>query len=294
MKEPIFKGACTAIITPFAGDGIDFERLGQQLDFQAAGGIKAIVAAGTTGESPTLSQREYDRLLAFSARHIAGRMKLIAGVGGNDTAECMEKAAMAESAGADALLMSTPYYNKTTQTGLVEHFSYVADRTHLPLILYNIPSRTGIGITAETYAALARHPNINGIKEASGDFSLIPRVAAECAGQLNLWSGNDDQTVPMMALGAQGVISVASNLVPEKVSRLCQLCLGGEYAEAAERYREIARLCRLLFVETNPIPIKAAMALCGLDSGQLRLPLVQMSEGNHGALKEELAQLKLI
>ena len=294
MKEPIFKGACTAIVTPFSGDTIDFERLGKQLDFQAAGGTKAIVAAGTTGESATLSQREYDRLLAFSARHIAGQMKLIAGIGGNDTVECMEKAAMAESAGADALLLSTPYYNKTTQAGLVEHFSYVADRTRLPLILYNIPSRTGIAITAETYAALARHPNINGIKEASGDFSLIARVAAECAGQLNLWSGNDDQTVPMMALGAQGVISVASNLIPEKLSRLCQLCLSGDYAEAAARYREIAQLCRLLFVETNPIPIKAAMALCGLDSGELRLPLVQMSEGNHGALKEELAQLKLI
>ena len=294
MKEPIFKGACTAIITPFSGDGIDFVRLGRQLDHQAAGGTKAIVAAGTTGENATLSQREYDRLLAFTARHISGKMKLIAGIGGNDTVECMEKAAMAESAGADALLMSTPYYNKTTPAGLIEHFSFVADRARLPLILYNIPSRTGIAITAETYATLAQHPNINGVKEASGDFSLIARVTAECAGQLNLWSGNDDQTVPMMALGAQGVISVASNLIPEKVSSLCQLCLNGEFDEASAAYREIAELCRLLFVETNPIPIKTAMALCGQDSGQLRLPLVEMREANQAALKTELGRLKLM
>lgn len=291
MKEPIFKGACTAIITPFAGDSIDFDRLGRQLDLQIAGGTSAIVAAGTTGENATLSQREYDRLLAFSVRHIAGRMRVIAGIGGNHTAECLEKAAMAESAGADALLMCTPYYNKTTQAGLIEHFTYVADRAKLPIILYNVPSRTGIGIQAETYAALARHPNINGVKEASGDFSLIARVASECAGQLNLWSGNDDQTVPMMALGAQGVVSVAGNLVPEKLSRLCQLCLSGDFTEAAVRYREIAALCRLLFLETNPIPIKAAMALRGLDSGELRLPLVPMEAAHLEQLKTELARL---
>lgn len=291
MKEPIFKGACTAIITPFAGDSIDFDRLGRQLDLQVAGGTSAIVAAGTTGENATLSQREYDRLLVFSVRHIAGRMQVIAGIGGNHTAECLEKAAMAESAGADALLMCTPYYNKTTQAGLIEHFTYVADRAKLPIILYNVPSRTGIGIQAETYAALARHPNINGVKEASGDFSLIARMASECAGQLNLWSGNDDQTVPMMALGAQGVVSVAGNLVPEKLSRLCQLCLSGDFSEAAARYREIAALCRLLFLETNPIPIKAAMALRGLDSGELRLPLVPMEAAHLELLKTELARL---
>lgn len=294
MKDPVFKGACTAIITPFAGDGVDFARLGKLLDLQAAGGTKAIVAAGTTGENATLSEREYDRLLAFTARHIAGGMKLIAGIGGNNTAECLEKAAMAESAGADALLMTTPYYNKTTQAGLIEHFRYVADRSPLPLILYNIPSRTGIGIQAETYAILAQHPNINGVKEASGDFSLIARVMAECAGTLHVWSGNDDQTVPMMALGAQGVVSVAANLIPEKLSRLCALCFSGDFAEAAARYREIAGLCRLLFVETNPIPIKTAMALCGLDSGQMRLPLVPMGEANESALKAELTHLSLI
>ena len=204
MKEPVFTGSCTAIITPFTEDGVDEIRLEKLLDFQRDNGTKAVVLAGTTGENATLDRREYETLSDTAVRHVNGAMKLIVGVGGNNTAACVDKAKFARRAGADAVLMCPPYYNKTTQAGLLRHFLTAADAAELPLILYNVPSRTVLGIAAETYRELARHPNINGVKEASGDFSLIARVAAECGDDLNLWSGNDDQTIPMMALGAKG------------------------------------------------------------------------------------------
>ena len=292
MKTPVFEGACTAIVTPFCADGIDNSALRKQLDFQAKNGIKAIVIAGTTGENAALELREYELLCLNAIRHTAGRMKCIIGIGGNHTDECLRKAEFAQAAGADALLMTTPYYNKTTQAGLVAHFTYVADRIDIPLILYNVPSRTSIGISAETYAALSAHPMINGVKESSGDFSLIAELRNRCS-EFNVWCGNDDQTIPMMALGAKGTVSVASNVIPAEISELCELCLSGNYETARYRYGRIAAFCRLLFAETNPIPVKAAMAMCGMDSGLLRLPLVSLTSGNAEFLRAELEKLGL-
>lgn len=294
LKEPVFTGSCTALITPFDSGGIDFVQMARLLDFQRENGTNAVVLAGTTGENATLDIREYERLVDFSIRHVDGSMKTIVGVGGNNTAACLDKAEFARGAGADAVLMCPPYYNKTTQAGLLRHFLAVADALDLPLILYNVPSRTVVGIAAETYKALSKHPNINGVKEASGDFSLIARVAAECGGDLNLWSGNDDQTIPMMALGAKGVVSVASNVLPAEVARLCDLCLAGDYAGARALYADYAEFFRMLFIETNPIPVKAAMALLGWDSGTLRLPLVEISEANREKIKNGMKKIGLL
>lgn len=279
------------MITPFAKDGIDFERMGKLLDFQAENGTAGVVIAGTTGEAATLSDYEFESLTAFSVRHVAGRMKTIIGIGGNNTETCLKKARFAALTGADAVLMTPPYYNKTSTAGLAAHFLRVAEGADIPLILYNVPGRTAIGIPAETYIELSKHPNINGVKEASGDFSLISRLSAECTDSLFIWSGNDDHTVAMMALGALGVVSVASNLEPAAVALLCEHCLRGEFTEANALYARYAELFRTLFIETNPIPVKAAMALRGLDSGLLRLPLTQISEGHLETLDEVLKKL---
>lgn len=294
MKKPVFEGSATAIITPFRKDGIDYERMGKLLDFQADNGTAAIVIAGTTGENATLEIHEYESLVDFSIAHVAGKMKMIIGIGGNNTAQCLRKAEIAESYGADGLLMCPPYYNKTTQQGLISHFCHIADRSTVPLILYNVPSRTSIGITAETYKKLSVHPNINGVKEASGDFSLISRIFNECREDLNVWSGNDDNTIPMMAMGAKGVISVASNVLPDVVAKLCALCSSHEYRAAAALYQRYAEFFRLLFIETNPIPVKAALQLMDLDSGALRLPLIEISPEHHTMLKSCMAELGLI
>ena len=294
MKEPVFTGSCTAIITPFDDHGVDLSRMERLLDFQRDHGTSAIVLAGTTGENATLTTIEYERLVENAVRHAGGSMRMVVGIGGNNTAACLQKARFAAGAGADAVLMCPPYYNKTSQRGLLRHFLTVADAIDVPLILYNVPGRTVLGISAESYAELARHPNINGVKEASGDFSLIARIAAECGDDLNLWCGNDDQTIPMMALGAKGVISVASNVLPAEVARLCALCLAGDYAAALALYSKYAELFRLLFVETNPIPVKAAMALLGLDSGTLRLPLVDISPEHREQLKNSMQKIGLI
>ena len=221
MKTPIFKGSCTAIITPFTEHGIDYERLRRNLDFQYENGTSALVVCGTTGENATLSNDEHQELVRAAILYNAGRMKLIVGVGSNNTLTALRRAEGAKAAGADAILMVTPYYNKSTQKGLVEHFSYVADRVDIPMILYNVPSRTGIGLKAETCKTLSEHPNIVGIKEASGDIALGAKIRSLCGDELYIWSGNDDCTVPLMSLGALGVISVASNIVPGEA--LCPL-----------------------------------------------------------------------
>ena len=261
---------------------------------QYEGGTAAIVVCGTTGENATLGQDEHNELVRFTVNACREKMKVIVGIGGNNTSVALKKAENARAVGADAVLMVTPYYNKTSQKGLIEHFSYVADRVDIPMILYNVPSRTGIGISAETYQALSKHPNINGVKEASGDFSLIAKTRSLCSDELNLWSGNDDNTVPMMALGALGVISVASNLVPAVVSKLCKLCLEQDYAAATELYCKYASLFSTLFIETNPMPVKAAMHLLDLDSGVLRLPLTQISEGHLDTLRGVMRELNLV
>ena len=285
LKTPLFKGSCTAIVTPFTENGIDYDRLEKNIDFQYENGTTAVVVCGTTGENPTHSEDEHNELVRFTVQASRGRMKVIAGVGSNNTRTALKYAQNARYAGADGILMVTPYYNKSTQKGLIEHFSYVADRVEIPMILYNVPSRTGISICAETYKVLSRHPNINGIKEASGDFSLIAKVRSLCGDDLYIWSGNDDNTVPMMALGALGVISVASNIVPAVTAKLCALCLEGDFTAATELYGKYAKLFSALFIETNPIPVKAAMKLMDMDSGLLRLPLVEIGEENLAKLK---------
>ena len=278
VKVPVFKGSCTAIVTPFNEHGVDYERLKKNLEFQYENGTSAIVVCGTTGENATHTPNEHDELVRVTVRTVNGRMKVIAGIGSNNTENALRAAENAKYSGADAVLMVTPYYNKTTQKGLIEHFSYVADRVDIPMILYNVPSRTGIGISADTCKALSQHPNINGIKEASGDIALAAKIRSLCGDDLYIWSGNDDCTIPLMSLGALGVISVASNIVPGAVVKLCALCLEGSYAEATELYAKYASLFSALFIETNPIPVKAALKMMGMDSGILRLPLTEISQ----------------
>ncbi len=286
MKKPLFTGACTAILTPFDARGnVDLDAFSSLVERQAAGGTSALAVCGTTGEAATLSPAEQTALIRKASEVSAGRMIIVAGIGGNDTKKALDAAQRAIDAGAEGLLMVTPYYNKTTQAGLIEHFSYVADRAEKPVILYNVPSRTGIGIAPETYAVLSEHPNINGVKEASGDIGAFARSIALCDGRLNFWSGNDSDTVAMYALGARGVVSVASNLVPEAVSRLCELCETGDYPAAARRNAEYMDLFHLLFCEVNPIPAKTAAELMGLCRGELRLPLVPMGRENKAHLK---------
>ena len=293
MKIPVFTGCCTAIITPYTESGIDYMRLKRNLEFQYDNGASAVVVCGTTGENATLSNDEHNELVRFTVNETAGRMKVIVGVGSNNTVTALRNAENARAVGADAILMVTPYYNKTTQKGLIEHFQYVADRVPIPMILYNVPSRTGIGLTAESYQVLAQHPNINGVKEASGDLSLLGRTRSLCGDELVIWSGNDDNTIAMMALGARGVISVASNVIPAVVSKLCSLCLANEYPAAVELYRKYAALFSTLFIETNPIPIKTAMKLMDMDSGFLRLPLTEMSEEHLASLRSVMRDVGL-
>lgn len=268
--------------------------MAELIDFQYEGGTAAIIVCGTTGENATQPIAEHERLVDFCTEYINGRMKVIAGVGSNDTMTSIQLATSAKKSGVDGILMVTPYYNKTSQEGLFQHFSYVADRIDVPMIVYNVPSRTGIGLTPETYKRLSANPNINGIKEASGDLSLFARTRAMCGDDLFVWSGNDDNTVPMMSMGALGVISVASNIVPKQVSQLCQLCLDGDFKAATQLYCQYADLYADLFIEVNPIPVKTAMNLMGMDVGNLRLPLVDMAPNTLAKLKNTMAALNLI
>lgn len=288
FKVPIFKGSCTAIVTPFCDGGIDYDMMARLIDYQYDNGTAAIVVCGTTGENATMSAYEHEKLIDTVCILNDGRMKIIAGVGSNDTNKALHFARCALRSGADGILMVTPYYNKSTQRGIIEHFTYVADRVDLPMIVYNVPSRTSVSISLETYIALSKHPNINGVKEASGDFSLFSLVRAECGDDLNIWSGNDDNTVPMMSLGALGVISVASNVVPGAVAKMCSLCLDGDFDAARKMHFKYARLFKDLFIETNPIPVKAAMKMAGFDCGPLRLPLVDISDGHLDRLRETM------
>lgn len=293
MKTPVFSGSCTAIITPYTDSGIDYSRLKRNLEFQYDNGTTAIVVCGTTGENATQSCDEHNELVRFTVNEVAGRMRVIVGIGSNNTITALRNAENAKAVGADAILMVTPYYNKTSQKGLIEHFSYVADRVDLPMILYNVPSRTGIGLSAETYRVLSQHPNINGVKEASGDLSLMVQTRSLCGDDLVIWSGNDDNTIAMMALGARGVISVASNVIPAVVAKLCTLCLENDYTAAVELYRKYAALFSTLFIETNPIPVKTAMKLLDMDSGLLRLPLTSMSEEHLTTLRAVMRDVGL-
>lgn len=294
MKEPVFTGSATALVTPYDENGIDYALLSQSIDRQAENGTAAIVVCATTGEAPVMSDEERMLLTGFCVRETAGRMKVIAGIGGNSTEKALAAAREAEVLGADAVLLTAPYYNKASREGLYQHFTFVADRIGIPLIVYNVPGRTSVALDEKLYARLAEHPRINGVKEASGDISLVSRTARVCGDGWNIWSGNDDQTLPMMALGAKGVISVASNLIPRELAQLCAACLSGDYAAAQKIHTTYEELFELLFVEVNPIPVKAALQLMGLDRGVYRLPLCGMEEDHLEALKKCLRALTLI
>lgn len=285
MKTPVFTGSSTAIITPFRDGKVDYKKLGELIDLQIAGGTAAITICGTTGEGSTQSLEEHTATVDFCVKYVNGRVKVIAGSGSNDTQAALYLSQEAEKSGADALLMVTPYYNKTTQRGLVKHFTFVADRVSIPIILYNVPSRTGMSFTADTYKELSKHPNLNGVKEASGSFSLIGTTLAYCGDEFFFWSGNDEDTVPMMSIGAKGVISVIGNIVPEVMSEITGLCLNGDFGGAAKLHLKYLDLMGKLFIEVNPMPVKAAMNLMGLDVGEPRLPLCDLAPDSLEKLK---------
>ena len=294
MKNPVFLGSATAIITPFRDGKVDYRKLGELIDFQIAGGSAAVVICGTTGEGSTLSLEEHIATVDFGVKHVNSRVKVIAGTGSNDTQAALFLSQEAERSGADALLMVTPYYNKTTQRGLVVHYGYIADRVNVPLILYNVPSRTGMSFTAETYKELSKHPNINGVKEASGNYKLIGTTIATCGGDLYVWSGNDDDTVPLMAIGAKGVITTTGNVAPSVMAEMTKACLDGDFKRGAELHLKYLDLMDKLFIEVNPIPVKAAMNLMGFDVGEPRMPLCEPAPENLEKIRKSLIGAGLI
>ncbi len=287
MKNVIFKGCGTALITPFNEDGVDFEELRKLIDFQIFGGIDAIIICGTTGESSTMSTEEKKQVIKFAVQVANNRVPIIAGTGGNNTKSVIELSKYAEQVGANGLLIVTPYYNKTTQAGLVSHYSQIAQNTKLPIILYNVPSRTGINIEPATCLELSKVSNIVAIKEASGNISQIAEIANLCKDNLTIYSGNDDQTIPILSLGGLGVISVLSNLYPKFVHKMVYDYFSGDLKQALNAQLSSLKLIKALFCEVNPIPIKYAMQCAGFHPGILRLPLVELSE--KGKEKVDLA-----
>ena len=290
MKKTVFKGSGVAIITPFVdGGAIDYPALERILNYQIENGTDAVIICGTTGESSTLTDAEHRNAISFAVKTVAGRIPVIAGTGSNDTAYFLELSQYAAEAGADALLAVTPYYNKCSQAGLVKHFECVADRVDIPMILYNVPSRTGVNILPETCAELAKHPNIVAIKEASGNISQIMRTAYLCGDDLQIYSGNDDQIVPILSLGGIGVISVLANCLPRETHDICQYWFDGKLKESLALQMKFHPLIEALFCDVNPIPVKEAMKLLGWCDGSLRMPLTKISGKNEERLHVELA-----
>lgn len=285
-KQTIFKGVATALITPFHKGEIDYESLQNLIEMQIDAGVGAILLAGTTGESPTLSVREHAELVSFAARQIAGRLPLLAGCGSNSTAHACELAVAVAESGADALLAVTPYYNRTNDRGIVAHYHALADATEKPLIVYNVPARTGFSMTLTHYRELAKHPNIVAVKEASPDLSLLASLCAECGAKLDVYTGNDHHTVSAMRLGASGAISVYSNLYPRKMTEICRLCAAGDWKLAYQRQKQALAQMQALFWETNPIPVKHVMAAMGLCHAEYRLPLAPPATATDSRLCE--------
>lgn len=295
MKRPVFTGAGVAIVTPMYDDGsINFDELGAIINDQIANKTDAIVICGTTGESATMTDEEQLAAIKFAVDTVAHRVPVVAGAGSNDTDHGCALAAKAAECGADALLMVTPYYNKTTQAGLVAHFNAMAEAGGIPVILYNVPSRTGLNILPETAKKLSENPLINGIKEASGNISQVAKIAALCGDELNIYSGNDDQVLPLMAFGGKGVISVVSNVAPALVHDCCQAWFDGNTAKARELQLAILPLSDALFCEVNPIPVKYAMNLLGWQAGECRLPLVEPSDAHKEQIKNALIAAGLL
>ena len=292
-NTPIFRGIATALITPLNANGVDYDSLGRLIDWQIDQGINALVICGTTGESSTLSDAEHRRVIAYACERVNGRVPVIAGTGSNETAYAVELTKSACADGADAVLVVTPYYNKTTQNGLVAMYNTIADASTKPVILYNVPSRTGIGIQPETYVKLAQHPNLAAIKEANSDISKIVETFALVGDQLDIYSGNDDQIVPILSMGGQGCISVLSNVVPRETVAITDQFFAGNVAEAARLQCQFMPLIRSLFCESNPIPVKAAMAALGFCENYLRLPLVPMEQDHYETMLQRMRALGL-
>ena len=290
MKKIIFKGCGTAISTPFTKDGINFEEFGKLIEFQISEGVDSIIVCGTTGESSTMTEKEKKDTIKFAIDKVNGRIPVIAGTGSNNTASAIEISKYAESVGADGLLVVTPYYNKTTQAGLVAHYKAIANSTNLPIIVYSVSSRTGVNITPETCLALSKISNIVAIKEASGNISQVAKIAELCKDNLHIYSGNDDQIIPVLSLGGLGVISVLSNVAPKETHDMVAKFLEGDVKGATEIQLKAIPLVNALFSEVNPIPVKAALNLMGMNAGPLRMPLTEMEEENKEKLKKAMQE----
>ena len=294
MKNLIFRGIATAMVTPMTATGVDYDALARFIDFQLEEGINALVAVGTTGESATLTPQERKEVIRFTVERVAGRVPVIAGTGTNNTQHVLEFTKSACDDGADAVLVVTPYYNKATQAGLIAHFTAVADASDKPVILYNVPSRTGCNLLPDTVAVLAKHPNIAAIKEASGNMGQVVELAAKCGDDIAIYSGEDGITLPILSMGGQGCISVASNVVPKTMVSLADTFFRGDVAEAARMQRELWPLIHLLFCEVNPIPAKAAVSAMGYGQEHIRLPLTPMEDAHRVALYAEMKKLGVL
>lgn len=291
MKNTIFTGMASAIVTPMTPTGIDYEALGRFLEFQIENGINGIVVMGTTGENATIEPEDQKRVIAYTVEKVNHRVPVIAGTGTNNTAHVLANTRNACEVGADAILVVTPYYNKATQKGLIQHFTTVADASTVPMIMYNVPSRTGCNLLPKTVAALAEHPNIVGIKEATGSMAQMVELMHLCGDKLDVYSGEDALTVPMMAMGAAGTISVVSNVVPRQAVAMAEACKAGDYAAAAKWQCDLLPLINALFTEVNPIPAKAAVSAMGFGQEVLRLPLTPMEDANRAVLFDEMRKL---
>lgn len=294
MKNLIFRGIATAMVTPMTATGVDYDALARFIDFQLEEGINALVAVGTTGESATLTPQERKEVIRFTVERVAGRVPVIAGTGTNNTQHVLEFTKSACDDGADAVLVVTPYYNKATQAGLIAHFTAVADASAKPVILYNVPSRTGCNLLPDTVAVLAKHPNVAAIKEASGNMGQVVELAAKCGSDIAIYSGEDGITLPILSMGGQGCISVASNVVPKAMVSLADTFFRGDVAEAARMQRELWPLIHLLFCEVNPIPAKAAVSAMGYGEEHIRLPLTPMEDAHRAALYAEMKKLGVL
>ncbi len=292
MKTPLFTGSSVAIVTPMhADESVNYEKLAELIEFQIAGGTSAITICGTTGESATLKDDEHLEAIRFTVEKVAGRVKVIAGTGSNETSHAIELSQEAASYGADGLLLVTPYYNKCSTKGLIRHYTMIADHVNIPCIVYNVPSRTGVSMSVSVYQELSKHPLINGVKEASGSTDIVLRTIAACGDELNVWSGNDSQIVPYMAMGAKGVISVLANICPKETAELAGACLAGDYRKAAAMQIQYMDLIDALFCEVNPIPVKTALNLMGMEVGPLRMPLCEMEQANLERLKKSMTAM---
>lgn len=291
MKKTVFEGIATALITPITEQGVDYEAFGKLIDWQINEGVNALVVAGTTGEASTFGDDEHREVIDFAVKYVNGRVPVIAGTGSNDTNYALDLTRCACESGADAVLVVTPYYNKATQKGLIKMFTAIADASTVPVILYDVPSRTGVAIAPETVAVLAEHPNIVALKAASGDISKIAKTAQLCGDKIDIYSGNDDQIIPVMSIGGKGCISVLSNLLPRETVKMSETFFSGDVKAAAKMQLDFIPLVDALFSEVNPIPVKAAMAKMGFCEDYLRLPLTPMEDNTRAVLYEEMRKM---